>query len=82
MIPLEEIGVLADIAMEVEVELDRKIMAVRDILALENGSVIAMQRSAGETIDILIGGAVIGSGEIVILDDKVAVRITDFKEDE
>ena len=82
MTPLEEIGGLADIAMDVEVELDRKIMAVRDILALESGSVIAMQRSAGETMNILIGGSVIGSGEIVILDEKVAVRITDFEEDE
>ena len=82
MTPLEEIGGLADIAMDVEVELDRKIMAVRDILALESGSVIAMQRSAGETMNILIGGSMIGSGEIVILDEKVAVRITDFKEDE
>ena len=82
MAPLEEIAALADIRMDVEVELDRTVMAVRDILALEKGGVIAMQRSAGETIDIRIGGAVIGSGEIVILEDKVAVRITDFKEDE
>jgi flagellar motor switch protein FliN/FliY len=80
--PLEEVAALADIRMDVEVELDRKIMAVRDILALESGAVIALQRSAGETIDIRIGGSVIGSGEIVILDEKVAVRITDFKEDE
>ena len=82
MTPIEEIAPLADVAMDIDVELDRKIMAVRDILALESGSVIAMQRSAGETIDILVGGSVIGSGEIVILDEKVAVRITDFREDE
>ncbi len=82
MTPLEEIATVADVKMDVEVELDRTIMAVRDILALESGSVIAMQRSAGETLDIRIGGAVIGSGEIVILDEKIAVRITDFKEDE
>jgi len=82
MTPLEEISAVADIKMGIEVELDRTIMAVRDILALERGSVIAMERSAGETIDIRIGGTVIGSGEIVILDDTVAVRITDFKGDE
>ncbi len=82
MTPLEEIGALADIRMDVEVELDRKIMAVREILALETGSVVAMHRSAGETIDIRIGGTVIGSGEIVILDERIAVRITDFREDE
>ena len=81
MAPLEEIGPLADIAMDIEVELDRRVMPVREILALEAGSVIAMQRSAGDTIDIRIGGAPVGSGEIVILDEKVAVRITDFKED-
>jgi flagellar motor switch protein FliN/FliY len=82
MTPLEEIATLADIRMDVDVELDRKIMTIREILNLQAGSIIAMERSAGETIDILVGGAVIGSGEIVILDDKVAVRITDFKEDE
>jgi flagellar motor switch protein FliN/FliY len=82
MTPLEEIAPVADVLMDVEVELDRKIMAVRDLLALEAGSVLAMQRSAGETIDILVGGSAVGSGEIVILDEKVAVRITDFREDE
>jgi len=82
MTPLEEIAPLADIPMDVDVELDRRIMTVREILALESGSVIAMDRSAGDTIDILIGGTIIGSGEIVILDEKLAVRITGFKEEE
>ncbi len=78
---LEEIAHLADVRMHLEVELDRTMMVVRDILALEKGSVIAMSRSAGENIDVLIGGSVIGYGEIVIIDDTVGVRITDFKED-
>lgn len=81
MTPLEEIAPLADIAMDVEVELDRTVMTIRDILSLERGSVVAMQRSAGETIEIRVGGTMIGSGEIVILDETVAVRITDFRED-
>lgn len=78
---LEEIAHLADVRMRVEVELDRRMMVVRDILALEVGSVISMSRSAGENIDIVIGGALVGSGEIVIIEDTVGVRITDFKED-
>ncbi len=77
----EEIAHLADVRMHVDVELDRKMMVVRDILALENGSVISMSRSAGENIDIVIGGAPVGSGEIVIIEDAVGVRITGFKED-
>ncbi len=39
-----------------------------------------MPRSAGENIDILVGGALLGSGEIVIIEDTVGVRITDFRE--
>jgi flagellar motor switch protein FliN/FliY len=81
MTALEEIAHLADIRMDVDVELDRTTMTVRSILGLEPGSVIAMRRSAGENIDILIGGALVGSGEIVIIEDTVGVRITDFRED-
>jgi len=81
MTTLEEIAELADIRMDVDVELDRTTTTVRALLALEPGSVIAMRRSAGENIDILIGGAQIGNGEIVIIEDTVAVRITDFRED-
>jgi flagellar motor switch protein FliN len=79
---LEEIGHLSDIPVDVEIELAHKTMTVRDILGLAQGSVIRMPRSAGENIDILAGGAMIGSGEIVIIEDTVGVRITDFKEAE
>ena len=78
MTALEQITHLADICMDVEVELDRRIMTLREVLELQVGSVIKMPRSAGETLDIMIGGIVIGSGEIVIIEDTVGVRITDF----
>jgi flagellar motor switch protein FliN/FliY len=81
MTALELIEPLAGIRVDIQVELDRRKMAVRDILALEPGSVIAMHRSAGETMEILIGGRMVGSGEIVIIEETVAVRITDFKEE-
>jgi flagellar motor switch protein FliN len=79
---VEELGHLSDIPIAVEVELDHKTMTLREILNLECGSVIKMTRSAGENILILIGGALIGSGEIVVVDDSMGVRITDFKEEE
>jgi len=75
---MEEIAHLRDVPVEVEVELDRKVITVTDILDLQPGSVIRMTRSAGENIDILIGGALIAFGEIVIIEDAVGVRITDF----
>ena len=81
MSALEEIGHCSDIPVYVDIELDRKIMTARDILMLEPGSVVKMPRSAGENIDILVGGTLIGSGEIVIIEEKVGVRITDFVEE-
>jgi flagellar motor switch protein FliN/FliY len=82
MTAFEEIGHLSDIPVDVDVELDRKMMTVREILSLDKGSVIKMMRSAGENIDIYVGGAMLGSGEIVIIEETVGVRITDFNEEE
>jgi flagellar motor switch protein FliN/FliY len=80
--PMDQIGHLADVAIEVEVELDRKHVTVREVLELEAGSVMKMTRSAGENIDVLIGGSLVGFGEIVLVEDIVAVRITDFNIEE
>jgi flagellar motor switch protein FliN/FliY len=76
--PLEEIADLTDVTVDVEVELGRKIMTIAQILQLGQDSVIRMGRSAGDNIDILVGGTLIGYGEIVIIEDAVGVRITDF----
>ena len=78
----EEIARLADIPLPVEVELDRKPLSVRQILDLSPGMVLRMTRSAGENIDIRIGGVLMGFGEIVILEETMGVRITDFHEEE
>jgi flagellar motor switch protein FliN/FliY len=82
MTAFEEIGHLSDIPVDVDVELDRKNMTVREILSLTQGSVIKMMRSAGDNIDIYVSGAMLGSGEIVIIEETVGVRITDFNEEE
>jgi flagellar motor switch protein FliN/FliY len=77
----EQIAIFSDIPLEIDVELDRKLMSVREILGLEEGSVFQLNRSAGENIGILIGEALVASGEIVILEENMGVRITDFNED-
>lgn len=79
---LEEVRHLSDIPIHVDAELDRKVMTVREILALEIGSVIKLTRSAGENIVLLMGGTPVGSGEIVVVDEAVGVRITDFREED
>ncbi|HLK68720.1 MAG TPA: FliM/FliN family flagellar motor switch protein [Bryobacteraceae bacterium] len=81
MTPQEEIAPLGDIPVEIEVELDRREMTTREVLQLEEGSIISTMRSAGENIDIYIGGVLCGSGEIVVVESTLGVRITDFRDD-
>ena len=79
MTVIEEVAFFADVPVRLEVELDRKIMKIREILEMDKGAVIKMTRSAGENIDILAGGTLMAFGEIVIIEDTMGVRITDFR---
>ena len=82
MTTLEQIAALGDVPVQIGTELDRKIMTVRQLLELDKGCVVKMMRSAGENIDVLAGGALLAYGEIVIIEDTVGVRITDFISEE
>jgi flagellar motor switch protein FliN/FliY len=79
MTPLEEVAPIHDVPVEILVELDRRMLKIRDILDLQPGSIVEMPRSAGENIDIYIGGKLIGFGEIVIIENSMGVRITNFR---
>ena len=78
MSPVEQIADFADIPLPVEAELGRKVMTIAQVLELHPQSVIRIARSAGDNIDLLVGGTVIGYGEIVIIEETVGIRITDF----
>jgi len=78
----EELALILDVPMDVDVELDRRIMTVRQILALELGSVIRMNRSAGENLDVRVGGSLLGFGEIVVNEATTGIRLTDFFQNE
>ena len=82
MTPLEEIAHFHDTRIGLEVELDRKVMTLRELMQIEVGAVLRMGRSAGENIDILVDGVVIGFGEIVIIEDAMGIRVSDFQNDE
>ena len=71
-----------DVPLDVDVELDRPMLSVRRILALDKGSVIRMNRSAGENLDVRVGGALFGFGEIVANETGAGIRLTDFFENE
>lgn len=68
----------SDLPIEVSVQLDRKLVSVREVLDLKAGSVVKMDRSAGENVDLLLDGVVMGNGEIVVIEDMMGLRITDL----
>jgi flagellar motor switch protein FliN len=80
MTALEQIAHLADVPLDIEVQLDRRPLTVREILELAVGSSIRLTRAAGENVDLYAGGVLAGYGEIVVIENSVGVRITDFAE--
>jgi flagellar motor switch protein FliN/FliY len=79
MTPIEEIAQFLDVPIEMNVELDRRLLAMREVMAFDVDTVIRLTRSAGENLDIRLGGALIGSGEIVVSETTTGIRITDFR---
>ena len=53
-------------------------MTLKDMLSVSPGSVITLERAAGEAVDVLVSGKVIGKGEVVVVDDKFGIRITEL----
>ncbi|MCS7315911.1 MAG: FliM/FliN family flagellar motor switch protein [Bryobacterales bacterium] len=78
MAPLEEIAFFADVPVELELVLDRMTMTVREILELEEGSLLRLTRSAGDNIDVYASDALLAYGEVVVIESAIGVRLTDF----
>jgi flagellar motor switch protein FliN/FliY len=70
------LGRISNVEMALTVEIGRTRMPVRDVLAIEPGAVIELDRSAGSAADVLLNGRLIAHGEIVVVDQDYAVRIT------
>ncbi len=70
------VDMLLDVDLEVTVELDRKSIMVSELLKLGKGSIIELEKSAGEPLDILINGRKFAEGEVVVIDDKFGIRLT------
>src|ERR1700678_1638075 len=69
---------LSDIPMELSVEIGRTHMTVGETLDLRVGSVVALERLAGETADLLVNGSAIARGEVVVIDEQYGLRITEI----
>jgi flagellar motor switch protein FliN/FliY len=72
------IGLIMDVNMEVTVELGRTKKQIKEILAFGEGTIIELDKLAGEAVDILVNHKPIAKGEVVVIDENFGVRITDI----
>ena len=76
--PLQDINLIMDIPIQLTVELGRTRMTIKELLRLTQGSIVPLEGLAGEPLDILINHYLIAQGEVVVVNDKYGVRITDI----
>lgn len=74
----KNISLIMDLPLQVTVELGRTQKLIRDILEFGSGSIIELDKLAGEPVDILVNGKAIAKGEVVVIDESFGVRITDI----
>jgi len=72
------LNLLMDVQMSLTVELGRTKMYIKDILGLGEGSIIELDKLAGEPVDLLVNGKLIAKGEVVVIDENFGVRVTDI----
>ncbi|MBP3690104.1 MAG: flagellar motor switch protein FliN, partial [Schwartzia sp.] len=72
------IGLILDVPLQVTVELGRTKKSIKDVLELTNGSIVELDKLAGEPVDIHVNGKFLAKGEVVVIDENFGVRITDI----
>lgn len=78
--PGRELGLLADVQVELAVELGRVKLPLRDLLALGPGAVLELDRAADAPVDVLVNGCLVARGEVVVIDGDFGVRVTSVVE--
>jgi flagellar motor switch protein FliN/FliY len=76
----EELARLHDVPVELAVEVGRTKMTIREALALGPGSIVTLNRLAGEPVDLLVNGKPIARGEVVVIDEEFGLRVTEVLE--
>jgi flagellar motor switch protein FliN/FliY len=71
------LNLILDVAVTLALEVGRARMSVRDLLQLAPGAIVELDRLAGEPLDVLVNGVRIARGEVVVVDDKFGIRLTD-----
>jgi len=74
----DNIGMIMDVPLEVTAELGRSSKTIKEILSLTPGSILELDRMAGEPVDIMVNGKFIAKGEVVVIEESFAVRVTEI----
>jgi flagellar motor switch protein FliN len=74
-----DFATVEDITVELRAELDKRTTTFGELLNLDVGSVLQLSRSTGDNVDLFAGDVLIASGEILIIDSTLAVRVADFQ---
>lgn len=74
----EELEVILDIPVTVSMEIGRTLITIHDLLRLNKGSVVELDRVAGDPLDIFVNQTLIARGEVVVVNDKFGLRITEI----
>jgi len=74
----QDLDFIMDIPVQLTVELGRTKITIKDLLQLAQGSVIELNGLAGEPMDVLVNGCLIAQGEVVVVNDKFGIRLTDI----
>lgn len=75
---LRDFEMILDIPVQLTVELGRTKISIRNLLQLGHGSVVELEGLAGEPMDVLVNGTLIAQGEVVVVNDKFGIRLTDI----
>jgi len=75
--PPGNLEMVLDIPVQMTVELGRTKIQIRNLLQLTQGSVVELERLAGEPMDVLVNGCLVAQGEVVVVNDKFGIRLTD-----
>ena len=78
----EKMKILENIEVTLSIEVGRTEMTIRDLLRLNEGSVIELDRLAGEPLDLFVNGAIIAKGEVVMVGERYGIRLTDIVDPE
>ena len=79
-IAIDAFSLISDVDIILTAELDRRTITFGELVKLEPGAVVMLNRPAGENIDLFVGDILLGSGEILVIDGALAIRVADLRD--